>query len=405
MSIQTIMTANSPGKAPRIGKYKWMVPVIISLSGTANYFGYVLPRPILPALQSALASGPQDHVLVKFIMTGFIVGVIFGSSLAGFFLERFTYRIVLVCAGLIFVATGCSGYLISDLRVFIASRIISGAAAGALNITAITMAGDLYRDELRARWIGVIAAAASFSLVVSSPLAGLVGNANWRMPFLLNLLELPIVVLAMFMGRIDLPRTADAAVPLLQSKPRFPKALLLVGAVVGVFMTLPSIYLAFRMHDIGVISAGLIGSFFLALNIPETITAAFYGAIRRRISASAIFFLGFSLVTVGLTLVAFFDTRASLLGGMFIFGPGIGLLNANMTNVAAGISIHRSRVVGLVLSAYCVGSVIGLLLLEYVFRNSNADRPLFSLAAFAAASALYCLLINRRRFTRNAAVA
>jgi predicted MFS family arabinose efflux permease len=400
-----MMPPNATSETVLKERSKWIVPVVISLSGTATYFGYLLPRPILPALQSALATGPHDHVLVKLIMTGFMVGVILGSWLAGFVLERVTYRTALICAGITFIAAGCSGYLISDLHLLIVSRLVTGAAAAALNITGVTMAGDLYRAEHRARWIGLISAGASFSLIVSSPLAGLVGNISWRMPFLLNLLELPIVALAMCMGRIERPRSTEAAVQLLHAKPHFPKALLPVAALVGIFMTLPSIYLAFRMHDIGVTSAGLIGIFFLALNVPETIMAAFYGAIRGRAAANSIFLLGFSLVTIGLTLVTFFDTRGSLLGGMLLFGPGIGLLTANVTNIAAGNSIHRSRVVGVVLSTYCVGSIVGLLVLEFVFRNRNANGPLLSLAGLAAASAFYFFLIGRRRFTGNASVA
>jgi predicted MFS family arabinose efflux permease len=385
--------------APFTGRKAWIISTTIAFSGTANFLGYLLPRPVLPAIQDALAIGPQDYVLVKLIMTAFIVGLIVGSPIAGFLLERISYRKVLIAAGLLFIAAGCSGYFISDLRVFVLSRFFTGAAAAALNITGVTMAGDLFEPERRAKWIGFIAAAGSLSAVVSQPLAGFAGNISWRVPFLLHLLALPIVVFALMMGRVDKPSRSIEGT-LLPPAP-FPKLLLVLGLVIGVFMTLPSIYIAFRIRDIGIVTPATIGLFFLALNVPEAIVAAFFGPVRKRIGARLVFVLGFGLGAVGLALLALVDAPIALLAGMALFGPGNSFLNANMMNVAAGVHAHRSRVVGIVLGAYCVGSVVGVLFLEAVFRGAKADGPLLAMAAAGAVAALYYVATRRRPMIPN----
>ena len=378
----------SVSEAPTMGRNRWMIPAAISLSGAPMFLGYVLPRPILPAIQTALAAGPEDHYLVKLIMIAFVGGLIVGSPAAGFLLERTSYRRLLGGAGLLFVAAGCSGYLISDLRLLVASRFVAGAAAAALNITAVTMAGDLYDANHRARWIGMITATGSLFAILSSPVAGFAGSVAWRLPFLLHMLALPIVLLALGMRPVA-PHRSERATAASAARTRFPRAMLILALVVGIMVTLPSMYMAFRMRDIGILSPAVIGVMFLAASVPETIISALYGAVRSRLGARLVFLIGFGLAGGGLAILASIGTRFGLIGGMLVYGLGNGLLAANMMNLAASVDAHRSRIVGVVLSAYCTASVVGVLVLESLFRGSPASAPLLVMAAGCVLAAVY----------------
>src|SRR5262249_22841064 len=161
-----------------------------------NFLGYVIPRPILPAIQEALAATGEQTVLVKFILPTYVMGLVLAGPIAGYVLEQGRYKIVLILSAIAFVLLGSSGYFLSNLDLLVGSRFLTGIAAGILNVTAITMAGDLFDAKQRARIIGMIAAGGSLAAVVSSPISGAVGNANWHVAFLLHGLALPIAICA-----------------------------------------------------------------------------------------------------------------------------------------------------------------------------------------------------------------
>lgn len=397
------MTGLVDQDAPALrGRARWAVPALIALAGAPNFLGYLLPRPVLPAIQAALATGPGDEVRVKLVMTAFAAGLIFGSPAAGLALERTGYRTVLVSAVLLFMVAGAAGVVVSNLDLLIATRFVTGIAAAALNIAAVTMAGDLFGGVRRARWVGMIAAAGSLSTILSSPIAGWVGTISWRLPFLLHLLALPILVLALLIGPIDRPRAARAGAG--PGQP-FPRAILALSLIVGVLLTLPSIYVAFRMRDVGLASPATIGLFFLACNIPEAIAGALFGNIRRALSTRSVFVAGFAAMAAGLATVALSGAAAGILAGLALYGLGNSLANANTMTLATSVETRRSRVVGLVLGSYCVASIAGVALLEAVFHHGRADAPLLALAALAGAAALFHGLATYRPGRRPASAA
>lgn len=364
-----------------------MAVAVMVLAGTANFLGFNLPRPVLPAIQAALAHGPGDQVLVKLIMTALVAGLILGAPVASIALDRISYRIVLLGSALLFVAAGTAGYVLDDLRLLVASRFVTGAAGAVLNITAITMAGALFDPVSRGRWVGAVSAAGSLSSIIASPLAGLAGSVSWHLPFLLHLVILPIALCAPFLAGDLRTRTAGEEAGTVT---RFPRYILLLSMVVGLLLTLPGIYFAFRMRDVGIVSAAAIGSLFLANTVPETIAGAAYGFIRRRIGAYGIFAMAFALAAAGMALVATMPAGAGLILGLALYGPGNALMNANTMNIAAGYGAQRSKVVALVQACYCVASVAGVVLLEAAFgRGGAAAQPLLAMAGLAVLGAAY----------------
>jgi predicted MFS family arabinose efflux permease len=352
-------------------------------------------------MDAVLAVGATDHLLIKLVFAIVGAGMVFGVPLAGFLIKRFGYRPVMTGASLLFASAGCAPFVLSNLHLIVANRFLVGAASGAIQISAVTLAGDFFQAERRAKLLGYMVAVGSLAGVIGTPLSGLLGSVTWRAPFLLHAIALPMAAMAFLsLAKLGPQRTKQLtnAGHVEDEEEHFSRwTVAILAFVIGLVGILPAIYFVFRLREIGIASPSVIGFSLLAISIPEILTSLCYGELRKRLSADAIFVGGFAFAACGISTVACVHAYYFIVFGMMLYGPSLSLLGSNLYNVAASDSSNRGGSVGLVsttLMALYSSTVLGVVSVEAIFQRLGAEGVLFVFAALAfALGALFLIRI------------
>lgn len=149
--------------------------------------------PTLPILSEVFRATPDVDRLIPLVLTLSPLAIALSGPLVGYSIDRWGRRQVLVLGALLYAVAGSSAALAPDLRALLSGRLLLGVAVCCILTAANTVVGDLLDGSERARFLalqaGIVGVGASVLIVVS----GLLAAMDWRLPFLLSLLALPLV--------------------------------------------------------------------------------------------------------------------------------------------------------------------------------------------------------------------
>ena len=350
--------------------------------------------PILPKMEDALAIDATDRLLVKMVMAVTGVSIMLGAPAAGWLADKVGRPPLLIWSLLLFVPLGCSVYFTNDLLVIVGTRGLLGLCAATIFTVAITMIGDIPDLHTRNRIIGFQVSMATLSAAVSLPLAGLLGDIHWQLPFALYALPLPLAAAAYWAFRNDSTgkfskQDAQGSGP---PAGRFsiPIGLIFLALLAGSIATVPGTYMPFEIRNIGITSSGAIGFAMMIPAIISGIIAGFYGRARKFISSRAAFTLCFGITAIGLGLFVLATSYEGIVGSLVVVGFGISWLTTNTIARAteAATDATRGRVVGMVKGAFFAASFVTVLILEPIVRISGPKGALLALAALSLLASL-----------------
>ena len=379
------MQANSPGLPSRI---------VMLTSGIPATLCFTAISPILPKMDAALADGPGDAFLVKMVLAVVGLAMVFGSPLAGWLADKISRATLMTTAMLVWAAFGCMGYLIADLHVMVGSRLIVGLAAATALTVGLTMIGDLEDPALRLKYMGVQVAISTITSIITSPIAGVIGDIYWRLPFLLYAISLPLALIAWSLRGNEPPRAlaeASSTDDPAAGKFRFPFGLMFLGLCCGTITFAPVTYMPFHFRDLGVDQAKIIAIALSAETVAIAIMASQYGRARKYLSTDSVFTVSFLLSGAGTAIAALAtDWRIAALG-LLVFGFGVGWFAANVVARASAFSApqYRGRTVGLVKGAHLFAAFLAVVALEPVGNAGGPSAVLLVLNALAWIIALY----------------
>ena len=140
--------------------------------------------PAIPAVVADLGGlALYPWVFAAYLLTSTVTAPIYGR------LADAHGRKSLYLTGLAFFLVGsalCG--LAPSMPVLVGMRVVQGLGAGALLTLTLTLIGDLYRFEERARMQGVVASVWGVASVIGAPIGGfLVEHVGWRAVFYINL--------------------------------------------------------------------------------------------------------------------------------------------------------------------------------------------------------------------------
>jgi MFS family permease len=282
----------------------------------------------------------------------------------------------------------------------VGTRLLTGLAAATALTIGITLIGDLADENLRNRYMGLNVSFAVFAAVLTTPLAGLLGDISWRLPFFIFSLSLPLVLVAYYglaskTVRAAPVHTAAAAVSAATSSQErmfIPYVFMILALCAGIVSFVVPIYMPFQFRDIGINSSTTIALSITALSIVSATTAAFFGAARRVLSSQMAFAFSFTCGAIGLVLAAFMTSLPIIFVGLMIAGLGNGWLAPNVMAraAAAATPTTRGRIVGLVKGAHMSASFVSVLLLEPISRAHGPKGALATIAVLAITVAVIC---------------
>jgi MFS family permease len=380
--------------------------VVMLLGGALASLAMVGINSVLPAIDTALARGPEDSLLVKQLLGVVGLAMMGGAILAGFLVERVAIRTILLVSACVYVVAGMAGLYLSDLRLLLVSRLLLGLSAATIQITAFTLINTLLDGAARARWMGLHISAAMICTIAVQPIAGFIGDYSWRWPFALyalGALMLPAAILYRD-GPRAFARQQHGGAPMaaLDQKPFwrvFPYHYIPLAILIGSIVFLPAIYAPFLLREKGLGNPSTIGLVLTADSIAGAIVASQYGWARRYLTRYGAFAVSFAIAAVGMLFAGLSASAAGIIAGMLFYGFGVGWFVPNlMTSIGEKLApMYQARAVGFVKAAHFSSSGIALLIMEPFARQYGTQASLLAVSAVAFALLLSVLVRSAPR--------
>lgn len=369
------MTAGQAFAAPGRSPGRWallLVPTLTVVSGTI--------APALPGIREHFAAVPGADLLSRMVLSTVGLALALAAPVGGVLSDRIGRRPVLLVSLALFAAGGLTGLFARTLPELLAGRVLVGAAMGGILTAGGAMVVDLFAPEERARFMARQSAAASLAGVAFMPLAGVLAQEGWRLPFLIHLWALAVLALGLGLPVARAVHAAGPRVPL----PRAGLAAVYAAALVYmlVFYLLPT-QLPFRLRAQGV-DPRRIGLVLALAPLASAAAAAAWTRIAARVAPAAAAAAGLGAMGAGWLVVASLDSPWTAAAGAALTGAGSGIAFPSLSawlGLLAPPAARGRAMAGLAVSI-CLGQ----------FASPLAMQPLVARwgtsAAFVAAGAV-----------------
>lgn len=347
--------------------------------------------PIMPQITAHFAAVPNAGVLVRLMATGLSAAMIFGALISGPLAERMGQLRLLYLMLALFALGGAAGFVLDNLYLMVASRIMLGVANATAGVLAMALVTTCVAESARDRWMGFYIVTGNIGSLVFVTASGALGHLDWRLVFLLHLIALPV---ALFIGLTftgqpalvgkDRPRSAKGGIPW---------AWTLFGLLCGGVGTSTFVFLPFHLAKIGLGDPAKVAPLIMISMLFGSAAAFGFGWIRKYLSVVAIFIVGFATTGAGLLLALTTTSYPVLLVSAAIFGGGFGAVTPNLfaaAGAATGAAL-RPRFIGFVRAGFYAGPLVAQFFLEILLHRSGPTGAVLgiALAAFAAAAISY----------------
>jgi MFS family permease len=361
-------------------------------------------HPALPQISAHFADVPYAKSLVRGLVTSVNLAQVIGAPIAGFLVERFGTRRVLLSAALLYTADGLAAFFIDQLWLLLANRFVLGLAEVTVSTTVIALIGDRLDSAQRNLWLGRYTCSGAVSAFVSIELAGIVAYYNWRFIFLFYAIGLVILASAAIALKPDdaRPKPVRAHVAGVYSFTGvfFLLPLVGLGVVSGAVENTSLLFLPFHLAEIGETLPSRIAQAAVPIAVGAAISSLLYGAVRRHLSVDATFALSFLSAGLILPWMGMTENYAMIALAVTLLGLTIGLLAPNLYAYAAayGSEEHRARHIGIARGCFFLGNPLAQLLLEPVSKSLGAGMALVALGGTALLMTVWALMQERRNF-------
>lgn len=355
--------------------------------------------PVMPRITEYFASEPNAGVLVRLMISGLSAAMIFGALLSGFLSERIgQLRLLMICLA-IYGLAGAAGFLLDNLYLIVASRIVLGVVNAAAGVLAMALITTRVAAEGRERWLGFYVVAGTIGTLAFTALIGVIGQFGWRNAFLVYLFAWPV---ALFLALTFTAAPADAPPAPVQGAPApggggIPWAKVLFGLVCGAIATTTMMYLPFHLAGIGQGSPEQVAAILVFSGLFGAGFTFCYGWVRKLLSAVQLFVVFFLVAGTGLVLVVAAQSSLLVYIGVALYGGGFGITVPNLFGACAAATRpeYRARMLGLVRAGFYAGPLVAQLFLEPMLRQWSAAYAVGGIAALCFVAAALALILRR----------
>lgn len=392
--------AGEPSRAEKLA-------IVISV-GAFGTLGFALTSPILPDLAAALDVPESAIGLVQGSVA--LPGIVF-ALIIGYLADLLGRKRVVVTSTLIFSAFGLAGYWASSFWMLVGFRFLQGIGISGMLGLGIALIGDLFEGADRTRAVGYNLAGIMSMSMLGPIISGFVATGGTFRPFLVFGLGFP---LALWATRLAIPRHPVAPrsplrhVRSMLADMRARKSLadyagvltatlLAVSVFQGPVLTASPLFLRSEF-DVAVEGRGAIVAFFQGGVVVAALVSSRLGG---RLGTRAVT-LGFSMMAVGMVVVAVTPWVAPVALGLAIAGLGFGTFTSLSQDFAAGAASAAFRglavsfMVSTIRLAQTVSPPAASLLTDQVSSRSAFIAEALLVALFALTWRPLRALVKRR---------
>lgn len=327
--------------------------------------------PSLPAMkqhfESAIADVDLRTTLVKLVITLPALFIVIGSPIAGFVVDRFGRKPLLLITSILYGLAGSSGLFLESLPTILVGRAVLGLAVAGVMVSATTLIADYYSGSARAAFMGLQSGFMGLGGVLFLTLGGALAQQNWHYPFAIYLfawLIVPFIVLFILE-----PNRAVSSHPHTSAGTEVANQSMPVGVMVIVYglttlsqiaFYLVPVQLPFFLEQLVQALPSQSGMAIALCTLFSAIASVAYGKLKQRMEFVTFLPMIFGLMGIGYLLIGQSSNWLQVLTGLAVSGMGLGILMPNMSVWLSSVvpEVIRGRALGGLSTAMFLGQFL-----------------------------------------------
>ncbi len=272
---------------------------------------------------------------VRYVLTMPALFIVVGSPIAGYIVDRFGRKHLLVIASVIYGIAGIAGFFLDSLTAILASRALLGLAVAGVTISTTTLVADYYQGGKRVAFLGLQAGFIGIGGVLFFSLGGFAAQINWRFPFLFYLYGWLIVPgITRFLPE---PRRRLSKEKKYEEAPAAPLSLYFLAFIYGcAFLSQVAFYfipvqIPFYLKTLGSVQEARSGLALAFTTLCSAFASISFRQIRKRLSFIVLLALSLGFMGSAYIGLALSDSYRVVLLSLIPAGVGLGLLIPNLT--------------------------------------------------------------------------
>jgi MFS family permease len=283
------------------------------------------------------------------------------AMIAGRIVDRVGRKRLLVVALVVYAVVGTAPLWLPSLQLIVVSRVLVGLTEAAIMTCCTTLLADYFHGSKRERYFGLQVVYTTVAATIFFGLGGALGAADWRTPFWLYAVSIPLAVAAAKFVWQPAPRAQEAArteklPPLPWGRLAAPVGITLVG---GLIFYVLIVELSFTLDSIGVESTATIGAASAVASLGTAIGAFLFGRLAK-LGPAVLVPLAFALSGIGIVGMGLASAVPVVVVFAVVTGFGNGLLLPSLLTWAlSSLGFEqRGRGTGVWTSALFIGQFV-----------------------------------------------
>jgi MFS family permease len=337
------------------------------------------------AIEKEFADVPNAPLLTRMMLTlpALMIGII--APLAGYIIDTFGRKRLLVFSLVLYVIGGTSGFWLrylglETMPMLLAGRVLLGLGVAGNMTTATTLVGDFFRGRARSKFYGIQAGFMALGGLVFISGGGALADISWRMPFLVYAAALIAIPMVLFLVpepprrsttiQTESKETTDSSAPLPLGKAVLICATAFIGMMLFYNAPVQLPHYIDKILDVSnfqgavTIGVGTLTGALVSMN---------YGYFKARLSHVGIYGLCFFLMGIGFGAVWLSTAYWHIIVSMLIVGCGMGLLmpNSNLWMVSIAPEERRGRLVSALTSTTFLGQFLSAIVMQSLIAEGG----------------------------------